>query len=64
MCILMKVIEGVGSALFLTGGLALAPQYYPKSVGTVTVGIIIMNTIIIEGKWSTFTLYQFAVAYM
>ena len=40
MCILLKLTEGVGSALFLTGGLAIAPQYYPKSVGTVTVGTV------------------------
>ena len=41
MCLLLKLTEGIGSSLFLTGALSIAPQYYPKSVGTVTVSIII-----------------------
>ena len=37
MCIVLRLIEGVGSALFMTGALAIVPQLYPDSVGRVTV---------------------------
>ena len=37
MCTLLRLIEGVGSALFLTGSLAIIPQLYPNSVGFVSV---------------------------
>ena len=37
MCILLRLIEGIGSALFMTGALAIVPQLYPDSIGRVIV---------------------------
>ena len=36
-CVLLRVTEGTGSALFITATFTLLPVLYPKSTGTVTV---------------------------
>lgn len=35
-CVLLRVTEGIGSALFITATFTLLPVLYPKSTGTVT----------------------------
>ena len=36
-CIVLRFVEGVGTALFLTAGYTLITQLYPKSTGFVVV---------------------------
>lgn len=59
--LLVRTIEGIGTAMFQTASLALIPDLYPKSVATLTVsfwkqlhqlGTIILGNIIIPSSTS------------
>ena len=36
-CVLLRMVEGVGSAMFITAAFTLLPLLFPNSVGTMTV---------------------------
>jgi hypothetical protein len=37
-CVLLRMTEGVGSAMYFTAAFTLVPQFYPTRVSTVMVG--------------------------
>ena len=40
-CVLLRMTEGVGSAMFFTAAFAVLPELFPNHVGTVMVGHVV-----------------------
>lgn len=43
-CVLLRMTEGVGSAMLFTAVFTLLPEYYPSKVGTIMVNLKNFNS--------------------